>query len=74
MISSEPVHTAEGSVEVTASFGVATVDVGEITSTSRLISAADAALYRAKQNGRNRVEGGQRMATVRYLADLTLSR
>jgi len=39
---------------VTASLGVATLAAGE--SGSQLLARADAAMYRAKQNGRNRVE------------------
>jgi diguanylate cyclase (GGDEF)-like protein len=39
---------------VTCSFGVAELDVGE--SAERLVARADEALYRAKLNGRNRVE------------------
>ncbi|MGE7413637.1 GGDEF domain-containing protein [Methylobacterium tarhaniae] len=38
----------------TCSFGVATLDPGE--STDSLVARADAALYRCKRNGRNRVE------------------
>ncbi len=41
---------------VTASFGVASVE-REMTESSALVSAADTAMYRAKQLGRNRVEG-----------------
>ena len=40
----------------TSSFGVATIRSGEMISS--LVARADAALYRAKQNGRNRVECG----------------
>jgi diguanylate cyclase (GGDEF)-like protein len=42
-------------MSVTASFGVAWITEGS-HDLDRLQSAADAALYRAKQNGRNRVE------------------
>ena len=41
---------------VTASIGVATIDNPDAQSTERLIAQADAALYAAKRNGRNRVE------------------
>ena len=49
--------SAEGqSLHVTVSIGVAAGATG--TSCDELIAAADAALYRAKNNGRNRVETG----------------
>ncbi|HET6923993.1 MAG TPA: GGDEF domain-containing protein, partial [Anaeromyxobacteraceae bacterium] len=46
-------ETAE--VTVTASFGVAELEEGQ--SLDALLRAADSALYRAKELGKNRVEG-----------------
>lgn len=40
---------------MTASIGLALNDAGQTP--EQLLAAADQALYRAKQNGRNRVEG-----------------
>jgi len=44
------------SLRVTASFGVAGLQNGGPTDLEQLLSQADAALYRAKQQGRNRFE------------------
>lgn len=50
-------HCFEPALAVTASFGVATLRPGE--SLDQLFAAADAALYRAKRAGRDRVESEQ---------------
>jgi diguanylate cyclase (GGDEF)-like protein len=52
-----------GSLQVTASFGVAAVPESA-TDEAELIAAADAALYRAKRGGKNRVERAERVAAA----------
>jgi len=55
-ISRDSMDTSEGKIPVTISLGVATCSgKGRLDGVS-LIRAADAALYKAKENGRNRVE------------------
>jgi diguanylate cyclase (GGDEF)-like protein len=49
-------------IRLTASFGVATAQDGE--SYERLFARADASLYEAKSNGRNRVENAERSKSV----------
>jgi two-component system cell cycle response regulator len=53
-VSKETIVLAEGPVSVTLSAGVATS--GLVQDAEMLVGAADAALYRAKRGGRNRVE------------------
>jgi diguanylate cyclase (GGDEF)-like protein len=50
---------------VTMSFGVATSAESGVISDEGLLRAAEAALYQAKQNGRNRVEMARRTARLR---------
>jgi diguanylate cyclase len=47
--------------QVTVSIGYSVTMIGESANADRLIGQADAALYRAKENGRNRVESGVRL-------------
>ena len=59
-------HTPDGqSVQVTVSVGVAALDAGSRRGLSELLAAADAALYRAKRDGRNQV---QMISTTRGLS------
>ena len=53
-IAAAPIMAEGKSLAVTVSIGIASAAAG--TPCDDLIAAADAALYRAKNNGRNRVE------------------
>ncbi|MFG6432954.1 diguanylate cyclase [Roseateles sp. LYH14W] len=58
-ICDKPVTLPSGQVlPVTCSFGVASMAAGQADTPAALIDRADAALYRAKENGRNRIEYG----------------
>lgn len=52
----EPIVTSEGAIAVTISLGVAEAHQAEDWSVDSIIRAADTALYKAKNLGRNRVE------------------
>ncbi len=51
-----PIATSHGRINITVSLGVATAPAHANASLEKLIQSADAALYAAKRNGRNRVE------------------
>jgi diguanylate cyclase (GGDEF)-like protein len=55
-ISIDSIDTSEGKIPVTISLGVATSSKDGERDGLSLVKAADAALYKAKENGRNRVE------------------
>ncbi|HEY1250399.1 MAG TPA: diguanylate cyclase [Thermoanaerobaculia bacterium] len=52
--SKRPIHTSAGPVPMTLSLGVASEGGEAITDSAALLQAADSALKRAQQNGRNR--------------------
>ena len=56
MIGAGPVTTGKESIKVSSSFGVASTDLKPGATSTELLKAADLALYRAKQAGRDRVE------------------
>ena len=56
MVEGRKIHDKDEVLNVTISVGVATFPHEEIRDSKRLIECADKALYKAKENGRNRVE------------------
>jgi two-component system cell cycle response regulator len=56
-VSKEPVATSNGTRTVTISIGIASASAIGFVEMEELLNRADQALYRAKENGRNRVEG-----------------
>lgn len=60
LLEAEPLAWDGQRIPMTASFGVACTDDHEGAAPEVLIQQADQALYRAKQAGRNRIEGARR--------------
>ena len=58
-VDATPIHTSFGSIASSVSIGVTVLFPGEQQSMQNLLQRADQALYRAKGNGRNRVEISQ---------------
>ena len=55
-------HSGSPIGQITVSIGTATIPVGSRASTDTLLQTADAALYKSKQGGRNRVTQGETIA------------
>jgi len=64
-VAAADVRAGQASVPVTVSAGVANVPHSDVSSSAELVRAADQALYRAKQNGRNRIEVERRSSLSR---------
>ena len=67
-ISRTPVETDSGPVPVTVSLGVVSEQAAALMKGEGFLRAADSALYRAKRNGRNRVESASGMSQTRAAA------
>ena len=73
-VTGKPMRTSEGIFPVTLSVGVAVTDWIDGYDMDELTRIADQALYRAKENGRNRVEVGKAPSEeLRWSVDTALS-
>ena len=57
LVSAAAIATTKGTKQVTVSMGATAAEAGSSTSVEAILNEADTALYRAKDNGRDRVEG-----------------
>jgi two-component system, cell cycle response regulator len=60
LIGSESIPTAAGSIPVTVSIGISSIPENQLASPLEMVDAADKALYRAKEGGRNQVHWERR--------------